>query len=590
MIKHRVEVDGDFMYSLGNTIGSLANQQGGFPAEFERVRSGEVLEKELERLLLGFENQGVLAPEICKSLYERAMSNAPTRVEYGFVHSTIKPENIIKTSSGIELTNCESLSIGALDDELASIWGFWTLTPHERSRFLDGYRNHRCTKSFVLHELFWSIFALMRTLWYQVTNDSFHQHLVQASTEIARGELPFSWFESKALKVGRLGGEKIRVAFLMDYLAIGGQERVCFEMLRSFDRSMFQPFLYAFRGGAMEKAFQSLGIPMMIGSDRDPHSSLEWTDQDRAEKREYDRRLANALRDDRIDAALVFSWKSAPMVLQASGVKVAIDKLDGPSLLGKVKDKSRFDWIVPQSETLRLEMKTRQDEYSFSEAKLAMIYSGIDLGTFNPNQWKKSEERRNLGLRDDQLVIGFVGRLIQGKDVSFLVQSFAGFLERVPEMADRCILLVCGPDGGALASIQEDVRRLELEQHFLYLPPPASVAQVMSVFDIFAMSSKSEGLPSVILEAMAMGLPIVSTATGSIPEVISGNGFVSEIGDWEAFVGNLVQLARGLKIRNSMGEASRRISARFASRHTVGRYEELVIDALLAKLANPKKT
>lgn len=584
------DIDGDFMALLGDTVGSFATQHSNSQSEFERICSGDALAKELERTLCELEKRSVLAPEICKTLYERAMSNAPTQVEYGWVHSQLRPENILKTTGGLVLRNSETLSIGALDGALASIWGVWKLTPHERSRFLEGYRSHRCTKSFVLHELFWSIFALMSTLKDRVTKDIFHQDLVQASTEIARGELPFSWFESKAVKVKRLGVEKIRVAFLMDYLAIGGQERVCFEMLRAFDRSIFQPYLYAFRGGTMARAFQSLGIPVMIGSDRDPLASLEWTDQDRAEKRDYDRRLANTLRDDRIDAALVFSWKSAPMVLQAAGVKVAIDKLDGPSLLGKVKDKSGFDWIVPQSETLRLDMKARQDEYSFSETKLATIYSGIDLSTFNPKEWQKSEQRGQLGLRDDQLVIGFVGRLIQGKDVGFLVQAFASFLERVPEIADRCVLLICGPDGGALAGIQEDVQRLELEQHFLYLPPPASVAQVMSVFDVFVMSSKSEGLPSVILEAMAMGLPIVSTATGSIPEVISGNGYVSEMGDLEPFVRNLVQLANEPQMRKCMGEASRRISGRFASRHAVGRYEELLIDALLAKLANPKKT
>jgi len=378
-----------------------------------------------------------------------------------------------------------------------------------------------------------------------------------------------------------LGSNHIRVAFLMDYLAIGGQERVCYEMIRSFDRRYFQPYLYAFRGGAMAATFQSLGIPVMIGSDKDPLASKEWTIQDDNEKRDYDQRLATALRDDEIDAALVFSWKTAPKVLRAAEIKVAIDKLDGPSLLGKINDKSRFQWIVAESETLRLEMKNRQEEHNFSESRLATIYSCIDPNSFNPKDWNKSDERRRLGLREDDLVVGFVGRLIQGKDVAFLVRAFRRFLDRVNDLSERCVLLVCGPDGGALEGILEEVRRLELEKHFRYLPPPESVAQVMSVFDIFAMSSKSEGLPTVILEAMSMGLPIVSTATGSIPEVIYENGYVSELGDWKPFVTHLAVLARSEEKRQRMGEVSRRISTRFTSRHAVGRYEELLLDALL---------
>lgn len=575
------DVDGDFMYSLGDLVGAFATQPCDLQAESERLRSGVGLETKLQRLLVEFQDQGVLPPAICEQLLKRAVGNIPFRVDSGFVHLDIKPENIVKTSNGIVFIDNETVSLGSLDYELARLWGFWKLTPHERSRFLEGYRNHRCTKSFVLHELFWSIFSMIGSLRYRVRSQLPYDDLVGACTEIAHGELPFAWFESKELKVQQLGSNRIRVAFLMDYLAIGGQERVCYEMLRSFDRRFFQPYLYAFRGGAMAATFQSLGIPVMIGSDRDPLASKEWTIQDDIEKRDYDQRLAMALRDDGIDAALVFSWKTAPTVLREAGVKVAIDKLDGPSLLGKIKDKSGFQWIVAESETLRLEMKTRQEEYKFSESRLATIHSCIDPNSFNPKDWNKSDERRRLGLREDDLVIGFVGRLIQGKDVGFLVRAFHRFLVRVKELSDRCVLLVCGPDGGALEGILEEVRRLELEKHFRYLPPPESVAQVMSVFDIFAMTSKSEGLPTVILEAMSMGLPIVSTETGSIPEVVCENGYVSELKNWKPFVRHLAWLARSEEKRHRMGEVSRRISTRFTSRHAVGRYEELLLDALL---------
>lgn len=576
------DVDGDMMYMLGDVVGAFAAQPCDLQPELEQLRSSKGLLDKLQALLLELQAQGILAPEVCRALHERATANAPRWNESGFVHLDIKPDNIVKSTNGMVVIDNESLSIGPLNYELARIWFFWRLTPQERSRFLEGYRKHRCTKSFVLHELFWSIIASINSLYFRVRNQLPYQELDLAIQEISQGELPFSWFESKAIKARQFGSEAIRVAFLMDYLAIGGQERVCYEMLRVLDRRFFQPYLYAFRGGAMAKAFQSLDIPVMIGSGRDPLASKEWTSQDRLEKEDYDRRLTQALREDRIDAAVVFSWKTAPKVLREAGVRVAIDKLDGPSLLGKIQDKSGFHWIVAESETLRLEMKTRQSEYAFSETKLATIYPGIDLASFDPNAWNKQHERQQLGLREDQLVIGFVGRLIPGKDVEFLVGAFARLLKRVVEMADRCVLLICGPDGGALASILEEVRSLDLQNHFRYLPPPANVAQVMCLFDVFAMSSRSEGLPGVILEAMAMGLPIISTATGSIPEVVCENGYVSEVGDVKPFVSHLTWLARSSEKRQRMGEASLRIAARFSSRNAVGRYEELLIDALLA--------
>lgn len=581
------EIDSDFLFAFGKQVGEFASQSCELQ-EDTRWRSPRLLQSKLEVHLFEIQKAGVLDAQVCQELLARARSNVPTMVEAGMVHLDLKRENFVKSDRGICWIDNESLTLGPLDLEIARVWGLWNLTAQERRFFLDGYRKHRCTKSFVLHELFWSIFSLVGSLYYRLRNAQPIQVQVEILKTIAEGELPSAWKESKLTKLRLLGEEKIRVAFLMDYLAIGGQERVCYEMIRALDRRWFSPYLYAFRGGAMAVEFERIGIPVMIGSSRDPLACKEWTPQDALEKEDYDRRLTRALIENHIDAALVFSWKTAPKVLRNAGVKVAIDKLDGPSLLGKINDKSNFQWIVAESETLRREMLTRQGEYSFDEKQLETIYSCIDTKAFDPDAWDKSSERRRLGLRDDDFVVGFVGRLIQGKDVGFLVRAFARALKRLETISDRCVLLVCGPDGGALANILEEVQQVGLQDHFRYLTPPDCVARVMSVLDVFAMTSKSEGLPTVILEAMSMGLPILSTATGSIPEVISGNGFVSDPGDWKPFVTNLVQLARSEEKRKRMGEASRRIAARFSSRHAVGRYEELLIDALLAQRVSEK--
>ena len=104
----------------------------------------------------------------------------------------------------------------------------------------------------------------------------------------------------------------MRLAFICDYLMIGGQERAALELVRGLDRRHFEPFLYAFRGGTMEPAFRALGIPMEVASSRDPMAAAAcWTDQDRDEKEAWKDGLAAALRRDRIEAALVFGWRDA---------------------------------------------------------------------------------------------------------------------------------------------------------------------------------------------------------------------------------------------------------------------------------------
>jgi glycosyltransferase involved in cell wall biosynthesis/thiamine kinase-like enzyme len=577
----RRDVDPQLLYELGEMFGALAVQHCSLQNEEEKWRSATSLESKLVANLDELHATGCFDLATRNRLLERARSNMPTLVECGFVHLDIQPQNIIISEHGPCVIDNEALCIGPLDFGLARIWGLWPMSPLQRGRFLDGYSKHRSAKSFILHELFWAIYSLSGSLLHRIKNHLPSQNYLDALIEISEGELPFTWSESKRTKMKVLGNRPIRLAFLVDYLAIGGQERVCYELLRALDQRSFRPYLFAFRGGAMVPLFRELGIPMMIGSDRDPLAVKEWTPLDAKEKADYDERLTQALKDNQIDATMVFSWKTAPTVLKNAGIPVSIDKLDGPALIGKVKDKSGFRWIVAESETLRRQVASRQKEYGFSDSNLATIHSCIDLKSFDPTRWDRDKEREKLGLDQNAFVVGFVGRLMEGKNIDFLVRAFAKAMPRLKQSSQRCVLLICGPDVGALPQILAEVQNHSLQEHFCYVPPTENVAKVMCTLDAFAMSSLSEGLPTVILEAMAMGLPIISTATGSIPEVVYENGLICDLGDLESFSNYIVQLARFPEKRQRMGELSRRIAARFTSRHAIGRYEELLIDGLV---------
>ncbi len=577
----RREVDPQLLYQLGETFGALAAQHCSLQNVKEKWRSTNGLQSKLVANLDELHTLGYFDVATRDSLLKRALSNMPTTMECGFVHLDIQPQNIIISEHGPYIIDNEALCVGPLDFGLARIWGLWPMSPLQRGRFLDGYSKYRSAKNFILHELFWAIYSLSGSLLHRARNNLPFQNYSDALNEISEGELPFTWSESKRTKMKLLGHRPIRLAFLVDYLAIGGQERVCYELLRALDHRSFQPYLFAFRGGAMEPLFRDLGIPMMIGSDRDPLAVKEWTPLDAKEKADYDERLTQALKENEIDAAMVFSWKTAPTVLKNAGVPVSIDKLDGPALIGKVKDKSGFRWIVAESETLRRQVASRQKEYGFSDSNLATIHSCIDLKSFDPAHWNRDKERAKLGLEPDAFVLGFVGRIMEGKNIDFLVRAFTKAIARLKQSSQRCVLLICGPDVGALPQILAEIRTNDLQKHFCYVPPTENVPQVMCTLDAFAMSSLSEGLPTVILEAMAMGLPIISTATGSIPEVVDENGLICDLGDLETFSNYIVQLARFPEKRKRMGESSRRIAARFTSRHAIGRYEELLIDGLV---------
>jgi glycosyltransferase involved in cell wall biosynthesis len=265
---------------------------------------------------------------------------------------------------------------------------------------------------------------------------------------------------------------------------------------------------------------------------------------------------------------------------------VLIEKLDGQALLGKIGDKSGFDRVVAESATLRDEMLARRAELGLDEERIEWVFPGIDLSEFDPARFDRVQERKRLGLTDTDLVVGTVSRLIPAKNIKLLLQAFAGLDPAACPGTPR--LLIVGPDGGALADLQSRARELGVDERVIFLPATNQVASVMSVMDVFGMTSlHPEGLPTVILEAMAMGLPILTTGTGSIPEVMDGNGFLLPGFGPEGLANRLQRLLRDTSLRQTMGQRSRVLASRFALRHSIGRYEEMIFGCLAEKPHRP---
>ncbi len=397
---------------------------------------------------------------------------------------------------------------------------------------------------------------------------------------LASAEQPIHWRRASPPSTG-IQSRRIRVGLVCDYLAIGGQERAILNVLKGMNLSRFEPFVYAFRGGALAAEVKALGIPLTLGSQKNPLSWVQgWTEQDQREKTQYSEQLSVALRRDRIDAVLIFAWPDGIEAALRAEVPVLIERLDGPSLLAKVPDKSVFDKVICQSATIRATLLERADEFGLSTDRIELIYPGIDLERFDPRRYDKASERSKLGLCRGEIVIGYIGRLNAGKNVELLMRAVAKIPTNYPGQAFR--LLIMGPDDGALASLQAlQTKYPLLQERVLFLEPCENVAPVMAALDVFAMTSNSEGIPTVILEAMAMGLPIVATDVGSIHEVIKQNGMLVPAPVPEAVASCLRELLKQRQLRERMARKSLQISKRFGLRAAINRYEELIIDALM---------
>jgi glycosyltransferase involved in cell wall biosynthesis len=160
------------------------------------------------------------------------------------------------------------------------------------------------------------------------------------------------------------------------------------------------------------------------------------------------------------------------------------------------------------------------EELGVPPERLFYIPNGVRLLKSEPGE--RSRLRRELGISEDDFLLMSAGRLAAVKDLGTLIKAFA--IAREPSIA-RLRLVIIG-DGPERAMLEGLCRSLQLDTVISFLGVRADVPCLMQAADGFAMSSLSEGLPMVLLEAMAARVPCVATSVGGIPELFSGGAGV----------------------------------------------------------------
>jgi glycosyltransferase involved in cell wall biosynthesis len=137
--------------------------------------------------------------------------------------------------------------------------------------------------------------------------------------------------------------------------------------------------------------------------------------------------------------------------------------------------------------------------------RFSILPCGIDLEAFRSLRCGGAELRQQLGIPEDAPVVGHIGRLAEEKNQAFLLRVGTRLISREP----RARLVIVG-GGGLRLELETTARRLGLQQRVVFTGPREDVAELLGgVFDAFALPSRREGLPAVVLEAQAAGLPCV---------------------------------------------------------------------------------
>jgi sugar transferase (PEP-CTERM/EpsH1 system associated) len=213
--------------------------------------------------------------------------------------------------------------------------------------------------------------------------------------------------------------------------------------------------------------------------------------------------------------------------------------------------------------------------------RVAQIYNGVDIDRFHP---RDPAEAPPQGWPFDRshFVVGAVGRMQSVKNQTLLAQAFARAVALQPALRGRLRLALVGD--GPLRAACADVLQAAGLADLAWLPGERSdVPALMRHLDAFALPSLAEGISNTILEAMASGLPVLATAVGGNPELVTQDqtGLLVPSTDLEAMAAALVQLATQVDTARALGLAGRAdVVRRFSLQAMVSAYQGLYDDAL----------
>jgi len=209
--------------------------------------------------------------------------------------------------------------------------------------------------------------------------------------------------------------------------------------------------------------------------------------------------------------------------------------------------------------------------------KVITLPNGIDLAQFEGPADARGL-RAELGLRADRPVVMQVGRLSAQKDPVAFVDGAARVLERRPDA--QFVMLGEGP---LMEEVAARVQERGLADALHLLGWRAQAHRYMPAADVVTLTSRWEGTPFVLLEAMAWSRPVVATAVNGCPEVVDGGvtGFLVSPGDSTAWAARVLDLLEAPARAAEMGhQGRRRVEERYALSKITGRLERLYLDAV----------
>ncbi len=357
-----------------------------------------------------------------------------------------------------------------------------------------------------------------------------------------------------------------RILFVSTSTTVGGAEKTLFALATLLDHRRFQVagVVSLKPEGHYARLLAQQGVPT-------------WTLNSARARPSDAKRLAAIIERERPDIVHAVMYQAIQLARMAKPLTAAPFKLISSP---RVNYRSRSLWTLLVDRWL----KTRDDlliaecdasrrfllmQLGYKPAKVITIRNGVDLAGWPPSKIDRQKKRMELRLGGGDVLVGAIGRLDRQKGFATLIEA----MSRLKNVPLRCAILGDGPERPRLEAL---IRRHHLERSVWLLGEKGEIPSWLSAFDLYCLPSLWEGLPNSLLEAMALGLPVVASGVDGVPEAVTSgkDGLLVPPAKPAALAAALQTLAGDAAKRAALGAAAKAaVNERFTLRRMIGEYE-----------------
>lgn len=350
----------------------------------------------------------------------------------------------------------------------------------------------------------------------------------------------------------------MKVAIILPMFTTGGAESMAAQLATNLDREQMDVevvSIYPRQGHVFEKKVEEAGIPVHYldkNRNKSPRTMIRlW-------------RLLSERKPDIVHCHLYASFYALPWVLthrakMVHTIHIQPDREFTPLLRAILRFGAKIHKIQPVTIS-RVNQEIACKLYGCGPEEYPYVNNPVETQRY----WH--EDR---GRAEDCVYIN-VSRLDKRKNLSLALRAMPEVLRQIPNAR-----LVLVGNGDTFEELQQEAADLGIQDAVVFAGEQKHPEEFLAKADVYVMPSRKEGLPLSVLEAMACGLPVISTDVGGMADIVKDNGVLIEDNDLQALTREMIRFGLDASLREKCGRASQELVKAFDAKSCARAYSEI---------------